>query len=180
MLESGLECATTLWAFLFLTTDRGLSRVAAGTTVSAYWAALCAGRLVLGPVAERYGTHRVLRAAAAAIILGAVLVALPAPGGLAVAGIVVIALGAAPMFPLLTLTTRERVGEAHADQTVGVQVAAAAVGAAAAPPLVGLLIGRYGAGVLGPCLLALAVATTAAYAYAAAMRRPTYSADGGR
>jgi fucose permease len=93
--------------------------------------------------------------------------------------VAVLALGAAPLFPLLTLTTRDRVGAAHADQAVGVQVAASAVGAAAVPSLVGLLIGRYGAGVLGPCLLALAVGTAVAYAYAEATRRPTYARDGG-
>jgi fucose permease len=170
-LETGLESTTALWAFLFLTEGRGLVRGVAAATVSAYWGTLCAGRLILGPLAERCGAHRVLVAGVAGIVLGAVLVAVPAPDAVAVAGIVVTALGAAPMVPLLTLTTGERVGGTHADQTVGVQVAASALGAAVIPAVVGVLLGRYGAGTLGPCLVVLAGATTAAYAVTAGAGR---------
>jgi hypothetical protein len=67
------------------------------------------------------------------------------------------------MFPLLTLTTGERVGAEHADQAVGVQVAASAVGSATIPALVGVLIGHFSTGVLGPCLLVLAVGVGVAY-----------------
>lgn len=162
--ETGFESTTALWTFLFLSTGRGLSHVVAGATVSAYWAALCLGRLILGPLAERYGPPRVLRGSVAAMVLGAVLVLLPAGGAVAIAGVVVIALGAAPMFPLLTLTTRERVGAEHADQTVGVQVAASVVGSATVPALVGVLIDHFGTVVLGPCLLVLAVGVGVTYA----------------
>ncbi|HKT04469.1 MAG TPA: MFS transporter, partial [Rugosimonospora sp.] len=113
---------------------------------------------------ERAGPRRVLSAGAGGLIAGSALLWVPAPPGLAVAGVVVVALAAAPMFPLLTLTTRERVGAHHADQAVGVQVAASAVGAATVPAAVGGLIGHFGTRVLGPCLLALAVATALAYA----------------
>jgi fucose permease len=169
--ETGFESTTALWTFLFLTSGRGLSHVVAGATVSAYWATLCLGRLVLGPLAEQYGPHRVLRSAIAAMVLGAVLVLLPTAGAVAIAGVVVIALGAAPMFPLLTLTTRERVGAEHADQTVGVQVAASVVGSASIPALVGVLIGHFSTAIMGPCLLVLAVAV--AIAYTAARRAGT-------
>jgi fucose permease len=138
--------------------------VAAGATVSAYWATLCLGRLVLGPLAERYGPHRVLYSAVAAMVLGTVLVLLPTAGAVAITGVVVIALGAAPMFPLLTLTTRERVGAEQADQAVGVQVAASTVGSATIPALVGVLIGHLSTAILGPCLLVLAVAVAVSYA----------------
>ncbi len=164
--ETGFESTTALWTFLFLTSGRGLSHVVAGATVSAYWATLCLGRLVFGPLAEQYGPHRVLRGAVAAVVLGAVLVLLPTARAVAIAGVVVIALGAAPMFPLLTLTTRERVGAEHADQAVGVQVAASTVGSATIPALVGVLIDHFSTAVLGPCLLVLAVAVGVAYAAA--------------
>jgi fucose permease len=166
-LQTGFESATTLWAYLFLTEGRGVAAPAAGLTVSAYWAALFVGRLVLGPLADHYGSQRVLTGGVAGISVGAILVALPAPTAVAIGGFIVIGLAAAPMFPLLTLTTRERVGTAHADQTVGVQVAASSLGASTIPAVVGLLIGRFGTGALGPCLVVLALATAAAYAFAA-------------
>jgi fucose permease len=172
-LQTGFESSTALWAFLFLTEGRGLAAAGAGVTVSAYWAALFVGRLILGSVAEQHGSHRVLAAGLAGITVGAVLVLLPAPAAVAVAGFIVIGLAAAPMFPLLTLTTRERVGAAHADQAIGIQVAAGSIGAATIPAVVGVLIGHVGTGALGPCLLVLALATAAGYAVAA--RRPVES-----
>jgi fucose permease len=94
---------------------------------------------------------------------GAALVVLPAPTAVAVAGFILIGLAAAPMFPLLTLTTRERVGAQHTDQAVGVQVAASSIGAVTFPAIIGLLIGQFGTRALGPCLLVLAFATATAY-----------------
>lgn len=165
-LQTGVESTTTLWAYLFLTDGRGLpGRLAAGT-ISAYWAALCVARLVLGPLAERHGSRRILAAGVVGIVLGAALVALPAPTPVAVAGIVLIAVSAAPMFPLLTLTTAERVGRAYADRAIGVQVGASALGAATLPAAVGVLIGNFGALALGPALVALALANAATYATA--------------
>jgi fucose permease len=101
------------------------------------------------------------------MVAGAALVVLPAPAWVAVTGMVVIGLAAAPMFPLLTLTTRARVGSDHTDRAVGVQVAASALGSATLPALVGLVINGYGAQRLAPCLLVLAVAMAGGYALAA-------------
>jgi fucose permease len=162
-LQTGLESSTTLWAFLFLTDGRGLAAGPAALTVSAYWATLCIGRLVLGPVADRFGSRRVLTGGVTGITLSAVLVVLPAPTAVAVAGIILIGLSAAPMFPLLTLTTRERVGSEYADRAIGLQVAASSVGAATIPAIVGVVIGHFGTRAFGPCLLIVTLATSAAY-----------------
>ena len=47
---------------------------------------------------------------------------IPAPGFVAVAGMLLLGLAAAPVFPLLTLTTAERVGAGDATAAVGLQV----------------------------------------------------------
>lgn len=163
-LETGVESTVALWSFVFLTEGRGLATAPAAAVVSAYWVALCAGRVVLGPVADRYGVHRVLTGGVAAVTLGAVLLALPAPPPVAVAGLVLIAVGAAPVFPLLTLTTRDRVRDVPADTAVGVQVAASVLGAATVPVTVGLLVGGLGVQAFGPSLLVFALAVASVYA----------------
>ena len=78
--ETGIESGAGIWGYLFLTAGRGLTPAAAGVAVAAYWAMMCAGRVVLGPVAERLGPARVLAAAVAGVPLGAALMALPIPG----------------------------------------------------------------------------------------------------
>ena len=77
--ETGIESGAGIWGYLFLTSGRGLPPAAAGVAVAAYWAMMCAGRVVLGPVAERLGPARVLAAAVAGVPLGAMLMALPFP-----------------------------------------------------------------------------------------------------
>ncbi len=161
--ETGVESAAGIWGYVFLTSGRGLPGTLAGVVVSAYWVMMFAGRAVLGPVAERAGSARVLAVAVCGIPAGAVLMTVPAPGFVAVAGMLLLGLAAAPVFPLLTLTTADRVGTGDATAAVGLQVAASAVGSAALPSIVGLAIGAVSARALGPCLLILGLAMCVVY-----------------
>jgi MFS family permease len=157
--EAGIEAGAGIWGFVFLTSGRGLSGAAAGLAISAYWATMFAGRVVLGPVAERVGASRVLTWAVAGVALGAALMALPGPAVSAVAGLMIFGLAAAPIFPLFTVTTGQRLGASNSGTThaVGLQVAASAAGSAALPAGLGLAIGALGAGVAAPLLLALSL-----------------------
>lgn len=152
-----IEVAAGLFAYQLLTEGRGLSRTAAGLSVSVYWGSLFLGRVIQGLIAEGLGTGRVLLGSMVGMTAGAVLLAVPGPGWLAVVGLAVIGLGAAPVFPLLTLTTADRVGARHADRTIGVQIGAAGLGGALVPAGIGVLLGRYGPGSLGPVLVALSL-----------------------
>ena len=168
--ETGIESGAGIWGYLFLTAGRGLPPAAAGVAVAAYWAMMCAGRVVLGPVAERLGPARVLAAAVAGVPLGAALMALPIPGpgsgALAVAGLMLLGLAAAPIFPLFTLTT-------GTTRMVSLQVAASAVGGAALPAGLGLLLGAAGPRLLAPSLLALGLAMGGLYAFIRPASRPS-------
>ncbi|MEU1602726.1 MFS transporter [Micromonospora matsumotoense] len=162
-----IEVSAGLYAFLLLTEGRGLPATVAGLSVSGYWGSLFVGRVVQGLVAERLGTDRVLRGSLLGMTAGAVLIALPAPGWVSVAGLVVLGFAAAPVFPLLTLTTAERVGRQHADRVIGVQIGAAGIGAALIPAGLGVLLGDTSVRLLGPVLTVLAVALLVAHAAAA-------------
>jgi len=117
-------------------------------------------------VAERLGPARVLAAAVAGVPLGAALMTLsilgpvpgPGSGALAVAGLMLLGLAAAPVFPLFTLTT-------GTTRMVSLQVAASAVGGAAIPAGLGLLLGAAGARLLAPALFALGLAMGGLYAF---------------
>ena len=160
--EAGIESGAGIWGYVFLTAGRGLPPAAAGGAVAAYWAMMCAGRVVLGPVAERLGPARVLAVAVAGVPLGAALMVLPIPGpgasALAVAGLMLLGLAAAPIFPLFTLTT-------GTTRMVSLQVAASAVGGAALPAGLGLLLGAAGPRLLAPSLLALGLAMGGLYVF---------------
>jgi fucose permease len=164
--ETGVESAAGIWGYAFLTSGRGLSPVAAGIVVSAYWAMMFVGRVVLGPVAQRAGASHVLAIAVVGVPCGALLMALPLSGGFAVAGMLVLGLAAAPVFPLITLVTGgSGVGspDGGAATAVGLQVAASAVGSAALPSGVGLAVAAFGGWAVGPSLLTLGLAMCAVY-----------------
>lgn len=159
--ESGIESGAALWGYLFLTAGRGLGRPEAGLALAGYWATMFAGRAVLGPVAERLGARRVLAAAVASVPLAAAVMTVPGPPWLAVTGLMLLGLAAAPVFPLLTLTTARAAGERAATRTVTLQVAASAAGSTAVPAAMGLAFGGGGARRLAPLLLALGLALCA-------------------
>jgi fucose permease len=174
--ETGIESAAGIWGYVFLTSGRGLPDAVAGIAVSAYWAMMFTGRGLLGPLAARLGASRVLAGAVASVPLGALLMTLPGPAPVAVAGMMALGLATAPIFPLLTLTTADRVGGGGAPTAVGLQVAASAVGSAGLPSGIGVLIGAVSAQALGPSLLVLSLAM--ACVYRLALRSPVTAVSG--
>ena len=162
-LYTGTEVGVALWTFTLLTDGRGLSTTVAGTCVSAYWGALFVGRVLYGVVAERLPGQKAAMACIGGMAAGAVVIALPGPAALTVVGVLMIGAFAAPVFPLLTLTTAERVGAEFAGPAVGMQVGAASLGAVVFPGAIGLLVGRYGTDVLAPSFLVLAVLMAVLY-----------------
>lgn len=137
--QNGIEATVAIWAFVFLT-GLGVSTVVAGSLASGYWLTLVIGRVGLGSLAERIGPWKVMGIAVALLLVAAVLanLALPVP---AMAAVLLFGVGAAPMYPLLVLTTAERTSAEVADRVIGFQAAASSIGNAIAPGLVGLAIG---------------------------------------
>jgi fucose permease len=163
-LETGIESAAGIWGYLFLTAGRGLSSQVAGVAVAAYWAMMCAGRAILGPVAQSLGAARVLDAAVAGVAVGAAVMAVPGPGFLPVAGLMILGLATAQVFPLFILTMAERLA-AVAPTVVSLQVASSAFGGATLPAAIGLLLGGAGPRAMAPALLGLGLAMGAGYGY---------------
>ena len=145
-LYTGLEMTVSQWAFSVLTEARGVSGEAAGAAAGVYWGSIGVGRLVFGAVADRVGIDRLLRGCLLGAVAGAGLFALPlgAVGGFA--GLVLLGVGLAPVFPCLMTRTPQRLGPAVAAHAVGFQVGAAMVGAAVIPAALGLVAGRAGLG----------------------------------
>jgi len=165
--ETGIEASAGIWGYVFLTAGRSLSPPAAGVAVSAYWLTMFAGRAVLGPMAENVGPARVLGWAVAGVALGGALMTAPGPGYLAIIGMMIVGVAAAPVFPLFTLATAQRPGTgavAKPTRMVSLQVAASAIGGAALPAGIGLAIGALSARVLAPSLLTLGLAMCGIYA----------------
>ena len=93
------------------------------------------------------------------IFLGIVLLFLPFPI-LSLAGLMIIGLGCAPIFPTLLHETPRRFGAENSAGLMGLQMAVAYCGLTLMPPLLGLVVDRFGLHLypLGLLLLALMLA----------------------
>lgn len=163
-LYCGLEFAAGQWLYTLLTEARGVAPAVAGIWVSVYWGSLTVGRLLAGAIVERITVRALLRLSMAGALLGVTLLWLnPAPW-LALAGVALLGLSLAPMFPSFMSLTPGRMGPAHAANSVGFQVAAAVMGGAAFVSGFGLLADRVGLEALGPFLLTTALLLTGVFA----------------
>jgi fucose permease len=154
---TGLEATAGVWTYSMLTEARGVPAGTAGLWVSFFWLGLTGGRFAFGALVGRAALRLLLRATISLIALGAALVAFDLGTAATLAGIVLCGLAMAPVFPSFIAVTPSRLGEAHTANGVGFQIAAAVLGAAALPTLVGVLVGRFGLDAFGPALFAGAV-----------------------
>jgi fucose permease len=146
-----------VWSYSVLTQARGVPAATAGFWVSLFWIGLTVGRFGFGFVAEHARMVTLLRASLVAIALGTSLFALNLGAVATVVGLTVSGFAMAPIFPSLIAMTPARLGARHTGNAVGFQVAAAILGAAWLPTLVGVLVGRFGLEVVGWSLLAAAL-----------------------
>lgn len=160
---SGVEAGAGQWSFTLLTEGRGEDPVVVGLWVSAYYAALTVGRIVYGAVAGSVRDDTALRVCLTAGIGGIALIAIDLGAVASFAGLAVLGLSLAPVYPALTAATPRRVGTADTGAAVGFQVSAAVLGAAVLPGLMGMLAARAGLEAIVWSLLALGVALLVAH-----------------
>lgn len=158
LLYTGLEAGAGLWAASLLVETRGMTRAAAGGATAAYWAALAAGRFLIGAVAERIGPARVLRGSVVAASIATLALALPeTPVWFSIGALSALGMALAPIYPLAMHDTPRRFGADTGARLVGYQVAAASIGVAILPWLLGGLARTYSLSLLPKLWCALAV-----------------------
>ena len=154
-LYTGSEVALGTWAYTLLTESRGVQPEAAGLLAGSYWAMFTAGRVIAGLYAKRLGVKVLVLGSLAAALLGALLLWWnPVPASnLAAVGVIGFAI--APIFPGLVSGTSRRVSPRFAANTIGMQIAAAGLGGASVPSLLGVLAQHISLEVIPICLVAL-------------------------
>jgi fucose permease len=126
-------------------------------------------------VVQRVSPTTLLRWCMVGAVLSALLIWVNAAPWLAFAGIALMGLSLAPQFPLLISATPDYLGAAHAANGVGLQVAAASLGGAVLPSLIGVLAAAYSLEVLGPFLLVTALLMSGLFELLCWRRRPEIS-----
>lgn len=177
---AGVEVAAGQWAFTVLSESRGLSTAMAGLWVAMYWGGLTLGRFGFGLVGERMHATRILDISVAVAVAGLAVFWLD-PLGLGFIGLPVAGLGLAAIFPTLVSLTPARIGSFHSTSSIGYQLAAATLGAASIPWLLGALAESRGLETIGAGIFASAVVLLALHLVTArGTRRRSQVGDPGR
>jgi fucose permease len=151
---AGIATGAGAWAFTYLTEERGISDGVGGLIVAAYWGGFTASRLLLGALGERFQPDTVLRWSAASTTIAFAVLWWSPTNWLGAAGLVLAGFAHGPVFPLEILLTPRRFGAALTATVVGFEIAAANVGGALLPGLMGISVGLAGLAVLPPLLVA--------------------------
>lgn len=150
-LYTGVEVATGQWAFTLLSEGRGMGTAAAGAWVAVYWGGLTVGRFGFGIAGSRLTPSRILGGSMVVSLLGLGILWAD-PLGVGTVGLALAGLGFAAIFPTLVSVTPARIGRLRSTRSMGFQLAAANLGAAGVPWILGLVAESRGLDALGPGL----------------------------
>lgn len=166
-LYTGLEFSVGQWAYSLLTLGRGLDKARAGLWVGLFFGGFFAGRALAGGLPLGGNLRLILRGAPACLVAAALSAWLGGTGPFAAAGLLLLGLACAPIYPALVAATPLRLGVRLAAHAMGMQVAAATLGIAVLPGLIGILAQRAGAGSIALGWIALSAMAGGALLWAA-------------
>lgn len=158
---SAVEQTSGLWAASFLTLCRNVQPETAATFASLFYFGIMIGRAASGFITFKLNDAQMIRLGETVILLGVICVALPFEKILSLAGLVLIGLGCAPIYPSIIHSTPAHFGAEKSQAIIGVQMASAYIGTSFMPPLFGLIANHISIA-LFPAFLALALILMAA------------------
>ncbi len=134
-----LEQTAGLWASSYLVLHRGLSAETAAGFASLFYIGITVGRALGGFLTVKFNDTQMIRLGQGFIILGIALLLLPFGSAGALAGLVIVGLGCAPIYPSVIHSTPEHFGADKSQAVIGVQMASAYIGTCLMPPVFGFL-----------------------------------------
>lgn len=151
----GAEVSLGTWAYSLLIESRGVPPEMAGFWAGSYWATFTIGRILAGLYAKRLGVNVLIQGGIALAFLGAVLLWWNPFQSANLLAVALIGIAIAPVFPAMMSGTSQRVGAHFAANTIGMQMAAAGLGTAVIPSLLGVLARQFSLEVIPICLTAV-------------------------
>lgn len=155
---SAVEQTAMLWASSYLNLHNGLSAETAASYASMFCIGITVGRGLSGFITMRLNDEQMIRLGQAIILAGVVLLFIPGSDITSLAGLIMVGLGCAPIYPSIIHSTPAHFGADRSQAVIGVQMAFAYVGTCLMPPLFGQLADRIcGIGLFPFYLLAFLV-----------------------
>lgn len=157
-LFAGIEVSAGQLTNPLFTKGRGIDPKTAGLWVSVFWGAFTAGRLTLGGLVDAAGKTRMVRLCLVGTTAGALLIAWNPAEAVSFIGLALMGFCISILFPTVLSETPRRFGAAHSANAIGLQIGSSGLGIALLPGLGAVLAERLGLEIIGPFLVATALA----------------------
>lgn len=152
-----LEQTAALWASSYLALYKGVPAEMAAFFASMFFIGITIGRAGNGFLTLKFSDTQLVRMGQAIILIGILAMFLPMGEGISIAGLILIGLGCAPIYPCILHATPEHFGAEKSQALMGVQMASAYVGICLMPPLFGLIANHISVALMPMYLLAILV-----------------------
>ena len=150
-----LEQTAILWASTYLNQHKGIPAETAAGYAGMFFIGITAGRALSGFLTMKLSDPQMIRLGQGIIALGILAMLLPLHEYVTLAGLVLVGLGCAPIYPCVIHSTPDHFGADKSQAVIGVQMASAYVGNCVMPPLFGLIAAHISAALLPVYLLAI-------------------------
>lgn len=135
-----IETTAGLWASSYMVGYRGVSTETAARFTALFYLGETVGRFLNGVIADKFGDKKMIRIGTIGMLAGIGMILVPLPtDAVALCGLVVLGLGAAPVYPCIIHSTPVNFGKENSQSLVGIQMASAYCGSTFMPPVFGLL-----------------------------------------
>lgn len=152
-----IEQTAGLWAASYLNLYKGVPAETAAGFASMFFLGITIGRAFSGFITMKLNDTQMVKLGLGIIAVGIFGMLLPVGSWSAVAGLIIIGLGCAPIYPSMIHSTPERFGAEQSQAIIGVQMASAYIGTCAMPPLFGILAETISVALLPMYLLGILI-----------------------
>ena len=134
-----IEQTAGLWASSYLSLYKGVPVETAASFGAMFFIGITIGRAISGFLTIKLTDIKMIRLGQALILVGIVILFLPLNAYASLAGLIMIGLGCAPIYPCIIHSTPSHFGEDKSQAVIGVQMAFAYTGTLCMPPLFGII-----------------------------------------
>ena len=143
-----LESTAGLWSATYMVRHLGMDEETAASFAAMFYLGITFGRALSGFMTYKFNDTNMIRIGQAGIAVGVAAMLLPFGKVCALAGLLLVGLGCAPIYPSVIHSTPDHFGEENSQAIIGVQMASAYLGTLCAPPVFGLIANHISASLL--------------------------------
>ena len=137
-----------LWSSTYLVRHLGMDEERAASLASMFFMGITVGRALSGFMTYKFNDANMIRIGQAVILVGVTAMLLPLGEYGTIAGLLLVGLGCAPIYPSVIHSTPDHFGAENSQAIIGVQMASAYLGTLLAPPVFGLIANHISASLM--------------------------------